>query len=90
MYVRVIRRHDGICGWHVCAGRAEHVVDVEPTVARTGPPDGAGRAADPPGAPKAKEHPTEEITTKLSLFVEALRQNAERAGKARRLRRYPS
>ena len=55
-----IRHRDETYGWHVCAGRAKHVVDLDPTVARTGPHDGgAGRAAYPPGAPETEEHPPE-------------------------------
>ena len=70
-----MRHRNETCGWHVCAGRVTHVVDLDPTVARTGPHDGgAGRAADPPGAPEAEEHPPEEIRTKLNFFVEVLRQ----------------
>ena len=34
MYVRVIRHHNETCGWHVCAGRVKHVVDLNLTVAR--------------------------------------------------------
>ena len=65
-------------GWHACAGRGTHVVDLDPTVARTEPHDGgAGSAADPPGAPETEKHPPEEITTKLNSVsrrcVETLR-----------------
>ena len=50
--------------------RAKHVVDLDPMVARTGPHDGgAGRAAGPPGAPEAEEHPPDETTTKLNFCV---------------------
>ena len=86
-----MRHRNDTCGRHVCAGRVKHVVDLDPTVARTGPHDGgAGRVADAPGGPEVGEHAPEGITTKVNFCVDALRQNAERARKARRLRRYPS
>ena len=79
------------CGWHVCAGRVKHAVDLDPTVARTGPHDGGtSRVADTPGGPEVGEHAPEGITTKLHFCVEAFRQNAESAGTARRMRRCPS
>ena len=91
MSVRVMRHRNETRGWHVCAGRVKHVVDLDPTVACIGSRDGAaGRVANAPGGPEVGEHAPEGITTKLNFCVEALRQNAERAGKARRLRRYPS
>ena len=40
MYAHVILHNDETCGWHVCAGRVKHVVDLDHTVARTGPHDG--------------------------------------------------
>ena len=53
-----MRHRNETCGWHVCIGRVTHVVDLDPTVTHTGPHNGgAGRAADPPGAPEAEEHP---------------------------------
>ena len=91
MNVRVIRHHSETCGWHVCAGRVKHVIDLDPTVARKGAHDGgAGRVADAPGGPEVEEHAPKAITAKLNFCVEASRRNAEKAGKTRRLRRYPS
>ena len=90
MYVRTIRHHYETYGWHVCAGRLKYVVDLDLTVARAGPHDGgAGRAANAPGRPEVGEHAPEEITIRVPSCGEAMRRNAERAGKARRLRRYP-
>ena len=72
------------------AGRVKHV-DFDLTVARIGPHDGgAGRVANAPGGPEVGEHAPEGITTKYHSCGEALRPIPERAGKARRLRRYPS
>ena len=57
MYVRIISHRNDTCGWHVCAGRVKHVVDLHLTVARTGPHDGgAGRVADAPGGPEVGEN----------------------------------
>ena len=79
------------CGWHACAGRVKHVVDVDLTVTRSGPyDDGAGTAADPPGDRRSESTPLKEITIRHHSCGEALSQNAERVGKARRLRKYPS
>ena len=68
----------------ICGEQAKHVIDLDLTVARTGPHDGgAGRAADVPGRPEVGGHPPEEITTKDSCG-EALRQTLS----CRRLRTY--
>ena len=92
MCVRVERHRKKACGWHVVySGRVEHAVDLDHTVARRGPDDdGAGNTADDPEGPEVGEHDPEGNTTKDHSCPEALRQNAERAGKARRLRRCPS
>ena len=84
MSVRVMRHRNETRGWHVCAGRVKHVVDLNLTVARAGPHDGGtGRAAGAPGGPEVGEHAPEGITTRVNFCVEALRQNAEWAGKPR-------
>ena len=60
-----MRHRNETCGWHVCAGRVKHVVDLDLTVARTGPHDGgAGKVADASGGPEGGEHAPEGITTK--------------------------
>ena len=80
-----MRHRSETCGWHVCVGRVKHVVDLDLTVARAGPHDGGtGRAVDAPSGPGVEEYAPEEITTRVYLCVEALRHNAERAGKPRR------
>ena len=80
-----MRHRNETCGRHVCAGRVKRVVDLDLTVARAGPHDGGiGRAADAPGGPVVGGHAPEGITTKYQSCGEALRQNAERAGKPRR------
>lgn len=33
-----MRHRNETGGWHVCAGRATHIVDLDPTVARIGVP----------------------------------------------------
>ena len=71
-YVRVIRYHE-TCGCHVCAGRVNHVVDLDLTVARAGPHDaGAGRAANAPSGPEVGKHPPEEITIRANSCGETL------------------
>ena len=86
-----MRHRKETCGWHVCAGRVKHVVDLDLTVARIGPHDeGARRAAKAPGGPEVGHHAPERITIKYNTWGEAFRQNAEREGKARGLRWYPS
>ena len=56
MYVRGLRHLDETCRWHVYAGRVKHV-DLDRTVARTGPRDGgAGRVPDASGGPEVGEH----------------------------------
>ena len=46
-------------------GCVKHVVDLDLTVARTGPRDGgAGGVADAPRGPEVGEHAPEGITTK--------------------------
>ena len=85
MHVRVMLYRNETCGWHVCGGRVKHIVDLDLTVAYTGPhDDGASRAADAPGRPEIGGHTPEGITIKYSSCGEALRQDAERAGKPRR------
>ena len=45
------------CGWHVCAGRVKHVVDLDLMVARSGPHDGGtGGVANAFGGPEGGEH----------------------------------
>ena len=83
-----MRHRNEICGRLVCAGRVKHVVDLDLTAARARPHDGGtGRAADAPGGPEVGGHTPEGITIIVNFCVEALRPNAERAGKPRRLRR---
>ena len=84
-----MRHRSETCGRHVCAGRMKHVVDLDLTVARTGPHDGGvGRVADVPWGPEVGEHADEQgIMTKDNSCGEALLQDDERARKARRLRR---
>ena len=52
--------------WVACmCGCVKHVVDLDLTVARTGPRDGgAGGVADAPRGPEVGEHAPEGITTK--------------------------
>ena len=84
MKVRVIRHRNETCGWHACAGRVKHVVGLDLTVARAGPHDGGtGRAADAPGGPEVGENAPEGITIRVNFCIEALRQNAGKAGKPR-------
>ena len=65
--MRITRHHKETYGWHVCAGRVKHVVDLGLTVARRDPHDGgAGKVADAPGGSKVGEHATESMTTKHS------------------------
>ena len=86
-----MRHRNETCGWLVCAGRVKHVVDLDLTVARTCPHhDGARRAADASGGPEVGDHALKGITIQYHSCGGALRQNAERAGKTRTLRRYPS
>ena len=66
-------------------------VDLDLTVTCAGPHDsGAGRAANVPGGLEVGKHAPEEITIRVNSCGKALRPYAHRAGKARRLRRYPS
>ena len=86
-----MRHRNETCGWHVSIGRVKHVVDLDLAVARTGPHDGgAGRAAHAPERPELGDHAPEGIKIKDNSCGKALRQHAEREGKARILRRYPS
>ena len=72
-----MRHRNETCGWHVCAGRMKHVVDLDLTVARAGPHDGgAGRAADAPGGREVGGHAPEGLMIRVNSCVEALRQNA--------------
>ena len=67
--------------------RSQHAVDFDPAVAHTGPHDGgAGKLTDAHGGLEIREDAPEGITTKGRVASKA----AERAGKARILRRYPS
>ena len=68
-----------------------YLVDLDLTVGRTGPyNDRAGRAADAPGEPQIREHAPEGNTVNDHSRGEVFRQNADRTGKADRLRRYRS
>ena len=79
------------CGWYVCTGRVKHVVDLDLTVARTGPcDDGACKAADAPGGQDVGDHASEGITMKHNSCRDAVRQHTQMAGKYLRLRGYPS
>ena len=79
------------CDWQICSGCVKHVVNLDLTVARTDSHDsGTGRVADPSGGPQVGEHAPGGITTKYHSCGEALRQNTDRAGKARRMWRYRS
>lgn len=50
-------RHRNGPRWHVFDGRANPVVDLEPTADRVSPHDGgAGRAAHAPGGPEVGKH----------------------------------
>ena len=78
-----MRHRNETCGRRVYAGRVKHVY-LDLMVARAGPHDGgAGRAVDAPGGPEVGGHAPEGITIRVHFCVEALRQNAERAGKPR-------
>ena len=56
-----MRHRNATCGWHVCAGRVKHVVDLDLAVAGTGPHDGgAGRVADAPGDRRSESTPPKE------------------------------
>ena len=69
-----MRHRNETCGWHVCAGRVTHVVDLDPTAARTGPHDGgAGRAADPRGHRRPKTTPRTNHDTASRRCVKTLR-----------------
>ena len=57
IYVRVMRHRNETYGWHVCAGRVKHVVDLEPD----GRPHRTSRLR---GAPEVGEHAPEGIATK--------------------------
>ena len=79
-------------GRHVCAGRAKHV-DVHFVVTRTAPPDsGAGRAADPPWGPDVRDNNPKgnAILVRQCSCREESRHLAEKRGKFRKLRTYPS
>ena len=67
-----MRHRDETWEGTLCAERAQHVVDVGPTVPRTGPHDGvAGRAADPPGGSAVGDNTLEANTIKCSSCREA-------------------
>ena len=60
------------CGWHACAGRVKHVVDLDLTDAREGPhEDGAGRVTNAPRRPEVRHNAPEGITKKT--YVGCLR-----------------
>ena len=57
-------------GRRVCAGNGKHVLDLDPTVARTCPhEDGASRTADAPGEPTVGENAPEEIQDQISFLL---------------------
>ena len=69
-----MRHRTETCGWHVCAGRVKHVVDLDRMVVRTGPHEGgAGGVADAPGGAEVGEHASEGIMVKDHACGEALR-----------------
>ena len=70
----------------VWAGWANHVVDLDLAVARTGPHEvGDGRAAGPLGGPEVGEHASEEIATKMQFLRRAVWVKTERKAKKRDL-----
>ena len=77
-----MRHRNETCGRHVCAGRVKRVVDLDLTVSRAGPHDGGiDMAANIPGGHEVEEHAPEGNTVRVNFCFEALRHNAERAGK---------